>query len=76
MRDPQEYGYVGTALVRSSPAKGYGRYEVAGNAWEWWCNAWSAGDASSLDGDVRVMRGGSHLCHDSYCNLCRVAADA
>ena len=25
-------------------------------------------------GQVRVMRGGSFLCHDSYCNRYRVAA--
>ena len=25
-------------------------------------------------GDSRVMRGGSYLCHDSYCNRYRVAA--
>ena len=26
------------------------------------------------DGTHRVMRGGSYLCHDSYCNRYRVAA--
>jgi len=25
-------------------------------------------------GDARVVRGGSYLCHDSYCNRYRVAA--
>ncbi|NMH96499.1 formylglycine-generating enzyme family protein [Pseudonocardia sp. K10HN5] len=29
---------------------------------------WSDGD------DARAMRGGSYLCHESYCNRCRVAA--
>ncbi|MFE2110976.1 formylglycine-generating enzyme family protein [Kitasatospora sp. NPDC059463] len=32
------------------------------------------GAGGSGDGDRRVLRGGSYLCHDSYCNRYRVAA--
>ncbi|WP_374119419.1 formylglycine-generating enzyme family protein [Streptomyces sp. RKAG290] len=57
----------GTAPVTSYRPNGYGLYNVVGNVWEW-CEDWFTPDAS------RVMRGGSYLCHDSYCNRYRVAA--
>src|SRR5699024_1934755 len=44
------------------------------NVWEWCSDAWTTGAAASMTGDVRVMRGGSYLCHDSYCNRYRAAA--
>lgn len=74
VRNTLEDGYLGTAPVRSFPPNGFGLYEVAGNVWEWCSDRWRTGQADSLTGDVRVMRGGSYLCHDSYCNRYRVAA--
>ncbi|MDN5599962.1 MAG: formylglycine-generating enzyme family protein [Brachybacterium sp.] len=74
VRNTLEDGHLGTAPVRSFPPNGFGLYEVAGNVWEWCSDAWTTGEAASLTGDVRVMRGGSYLCHDSYCNRYRVAA--
>lgn len=62
-------GYVGTAPVTAFPPNGYGLYNMCGNAWEWCSDTWDAGDDSE-----RVMRGGSYLCHPSYCNRYRVAA--
>ncbi|WP_189349556.1 formylglycine-generating enzyme family protein [Zhihengliuella salsuginis] len=76
-------GFVGTAPVRSFPANGYGLYEVAGNVWEW-CADWFLPKyyrkapvqepKGPTIGAGRVMRGGSFLCHDSYCHRYRVAA--
>ncbi|MFC7404060.1 formylglycine-generating enzyme family protein [Georgenia alba] len=62
-------GHVGTAPAKSYPANGYGLYNVAGNVWEWTSSPW---DATAHD--VWVIRGGSYLCHASYCNRYRVAA--
>jgi formylglycine-generating enzyme required for sulfatase activity len=60
-------GYLGTCPVDAFPANGYGLHNTTGNVWEW-C-------ADSTDGDqAMVTRGGSYLCHDSYCNRYRVAA--
>nr|WP_242339139.1 formylglycine-generating enzyme family protein [Streptomyces formicae] len=60
-------GHLGTAPVKSYRPNGYALYNVVGNVWEW-CADWFTPD------EARVMRGGSYLCHDSYCNRYRVAA--
>ncbi|MGQ4517673.1 formylglycine-generating enzyme family protein [Dermabacteraceae bacterium P13077] len=70
----REDGYVGTSPVATYPANGYGLYDMAGNVWEWCSDAWNASPSPSLQGKVNVIRGGSYLCHDSYCNRYRVAA--
>lgn len=76
-------GYLTTAPVKTYRPNGYGLWNTAGNVWEW-CSDWfsprSYVDAPGLDptgpatGEQRVMRGGSYLCHDSYCHRYRVAA--
>lgn len=61
-------GHAGTAPARSFRPNGYGLYQAVGNVWEW------SADRFGADGPERTMRGGSHMCHDSYCNRYRVAA--
>ncbi|TVR59205.1 MAG: formylglycine-generating enzyme family protein [Spirochaetaceae bacterium] len=76
-------GFQGTCPVKSFSPNGFGLYTVAGNVWEWCADFWSvdfrAGDpiidpTGPPTGQLRVMRGGSYLCHSSYCNRYRVAA--
>lgn len=76
-------GYAGTAPVDAYPANDFGLHNATGNVWEW-CSDWF--DASyyrrsprvaptgPLTGTARVMRGGSYLCHASYCRRYRVSA--
>jgi sulfatase modifying factor 1 len=74
-------GYAGTAPVDAYPPNGYGLYNMTGNVWEWCADWFDPGyyAASPVDdppgppaGTHRVMRGGSYLCHASYCNRYRV----
>lgn len=81
-RNTGEDGYLGTAPALSFPPNGYGLHNVAGNVWEWcadwWTTAHDPGPTRNPEGPAsgttRVMRGGSYLCHVSYCNRYRVAA--
>ncbi|TBL81694.1 formylglycine-generating enzyme family protein [Paenibacillus thalictri] len=82
-KNNQSDGYAGTAPVRSFEPNGYGLYNVSGNVWEW-CSDWFSRDyhlrSTAINpkgpsaGQSRSMRGGSYLCHKSYCNRYRVAA--
>jgi formylglycine-generating enzyme required for sulfatase activity len=73
----------GTAPVTSYSPNGFGLFNTVGNVWEW-CADWFSADfhrdgprqdpAGPPAGTARVMRGGSHMCHESYCNRYRVGA--
>jgi sulfatase modifying factor 1 len=59
-------GWLGTAPVDEYEPNGHGMMNMSGNVWEW-C-------ADRFDRQTRAIRGGSYLCHASYCNRYRVAA--
>jgi formylglycine-generating enzyme required for sulfatase activity len=76
-------GYAGTAPVDAYLPNGFGLFNVTGNVWELCVDWFDPGyyrvspvdDPSGPDHGVhRVMRGGSYLCHASYCGRFRVDA--
>ena len=78
-----EDGWLTTAPVRSYEPNGFGLWQTVGNVWEW-CSDWYSATyyatsprqnpTGPTDGTQRTLRGGSYLCHDSYCNRYRNSA--
>jgi formylglycine-generating enzyme required for sulfatase activity len=76
-------GHRSVAPVRAFPPNGYGLYNMAGNVWEWNSDWFSTAHSTAelnhnptgpTAGQRKIVRGGSYLCHASYCNRYRVAA--
>jgi formylglycine-generating enzyme len=80
--DTAEDGFAGACPVDSFPPNPFGLYSITGNVWEW-CSDWfhtafttakQQDPTGPATGQTKVMKGGSFLCHASYCNRYRVAA--
>jgi formylglycine-generating enzyme required for sulfatase activity len=67
-------GYLGTAPVASFPPNDYGLHNMTGNVWEWTADWFNPTLREPPEGTSRVQKGGSYLCHHSYCRRYRVAA--
>ncbi len=77
-----EDGWYGTCPVKAYEPNGLGLFNTTGNVWEW-CADWFDvihDPAAPIDptgpphGDLKVLKGGSFLCHKSYCLRYRTAA--
>ncbi len=83
VNDTADDGYAAPAPVDAFPVNGYGFQVITGNTWEW-CSDWfhpsfhvtatRKNPVGPPNGIHKVMKGGSYLCHASYCNRYRVAA--
>lgn len=77
-QDSADDGWSGTAPVDTYEPNGFGLYNMTGNVWEWVSDYFGPIPAVAKipplnptgpsSGDWRVQRGGSHLCHVSYCD--------
>ncbi|MEQ6248587.1 formylglycine-generating enzyme family protein [Sulfitobacter sp. HNIBRBA3233] len=76
-------GYRGTAPACSFAPNGYGLYNMVGNTWEWTADrfrirsvakAAKIRNAEAARTDARTVKGGSFICHRSYCYRYRIAA--
>jgi len=80
-------GYTGTCPVDAFQPNGYGLLNMTGNVWEWCADRFSADFHAAVhaavsvsdpqgppEGGARVLRGGSHMCHESYCLRYRTSA--
>lgn len=83
-------GYERTSPVGAFPANAYGLFDMIGNVWEWTaddyrlaqtagakcCSPYGRGQLMvSAEGLVfKVLKGGSHLCAENYCQRYRPAA--
>jgi len=84
--DSGEDGFSGTAPARSYQPNGFGLFSMSGNTWEWvsdwWSTHWHVRESAATRNDPtgpasagqKVVRGGSFLCHASYCNRYRLSA--
>jgi formylglycine-generating enzyme len=76
-------GYAGLAPARSFEPNGYGLYNMSGNCWEWTAENFrvrslrssaKAVNERAREANAKLLKGGSHLCHASYCHRYRIAA--
>lgn len=74
-------GWLTTAPARSFEPNGFGLYNMVGNVWEWTDEAYRVKSLKKRARDrlagmrgFKLLKGGSFLCHRSYCYRYRIAA--
>ena len=73
--------YTGPAPVMAFRPNGYGLHQMVGNVWEWTAEPFRVRGASREARQInaaskgqKLLKGGSFLCHRSYCYRYRIAA--
>lgn len=77
-----EDGYIGPAPARCYAPNGFGLYAMTGNVWEWTADKFTnlhsprpqRNPKGPLNGARNVAKGGSYLCHASYCQRYRTSS--
>lgn len=75
-------GWAGTVPVTSFPPNGFGLHNMTGNVWEWTADRFThlhspravKNPVGPLNGERYVAKGGSYLCHASYCKRYRTSS--
>lgn len=75
-------GFISTAPVTAFPSSSFGLKNMVGNVWEWTADWWTISHTGHLQdnpvgpetGTDKVKKGGSYMCHKSYCFRYRCAA--
>jgi formylglycine-generating enzyme required for sulfatase activity len=74
-------GHLGTAPAQSFQPNAYGLYNMVGNVWEWTSELFkvrslkkAVAAANAGKAGYKLQKGGSFLCHSSYCYRYRIAA--
>jgi len=73
-RNTAKDGYLTTAPAKSFRPNGYGLYNMIGNVWDWTADSFRNAAQHRDDENTKVAKGGSFLCHKSYCYRYRIAA--
>lgn len=83
LRNSAADGFVGLAPARSFTPNGYGLFNMSGNCWEWNADAFrirslkkaaQERNERAAAENQRLLKGGSYLCHISYCYRYRIVA--
>jgi sulfatase modifying factor 1 len=83
MRNTAADGYLSTAPTDAFAPNGHGLFNMVGNTWEWCADAFRVRslaraakerNARARAAGERLLKGGSYLCHRSYCYRYRIAA--
>lgn len=80
-------GFAATSPIDEYLPNNFGIFNTIGNVWEWTADQWSARWHIKISTETRinpkgpttnknryVLKGGSYLCHESYCNRYRNSA--